>query len=122
MPNKKSSSKEKKREYRIYQEIIVDCYDEIEQMLGWQCYLKDTLEFPFVAKCIKKRNTSPPDIGETVTVIDIDTSEDYGNNIFVNVKWQGHKIAVPLAQLEPAKSYAKTRQAIEDWRYWSQQF
>lgn len=86
MPNKKSSSKEKKREYRIYQEIIVDCYDEIEQMLGWQCYLKDTLEFPFVAKCIKKRNTSPLDIGETVTVIDIDTSEDYEKNIFVNVK------------------------------------
>jgi hypothetical protein len=32
------------RDKRIAIEIVVDCYDEAEQMMGWYYYLEQTLE------------------------------------------------------------------------------
>lgn len=42
------------REHRIAIQIIVDCYKEEEQAMGWYCYLDDHLNFPFQATCISK--------------------------------------------------------------------
>ena len=39
---------DKTREHRIKMEIIVDCYDEAEQAMGWYYYLDDKLNFPFL--------------------------------------------------------------------------
>jgi hypothetical protein len=38
------------REERIIMEVIVDCYDEQEQAMGWYYYLNDRIDFPFKAK------------------------------------------------------------------------
>jgi len=69
MTNRKYVLVDKVRDKRIYDEIVVDCYDEIEQMLGWQCYLDETLKFPFLAKCIKEQGVSPLMVGEVVKMI-----------------------------------------------------
>jgi hypothetical protein len=47
------------REKRIDYEIVVDAYDELERALGWYYYLDEKLSYPFSAKCILERATSP---------------------------------------------------------------
>ena len=37
----------KVREKRIMNDIVVDCYNEQEQAMGWYYYLEDNLNFPF---------------------------------------------------------------------------
>ena len=36
---KKFEEKDEEREHRIDFEVIVDCYDEYEQAMGWETYL-----------------------------------------------------------------------------------
>lgn len=38
---------DKAREQRIAVEIIADCHDEAEQMMGWYNYLEEQLRFPY---------------------------------------------------------------------------
>jgi len=106
------------RETRIIDEIIVDCYNEEEQAMGWYYYLEDILNFPFTAKCILKRQTSPLKIGEVVEVIEMASEDECEHEVFVKVRWQKRVLAVPLIQLEGIKVNSKTREAIEDWHYW----
>ena len=47
--------KNKAREERIHNEIIVDAYGPEEQAMGWYYCLEEKLGFPFKAKCIAKR-------------------------------------------------------------------
>jgi hypothetical protein len=47
-------------------EIVVDAYGSEEQALGWYYYLDDTLQFPFTARCIARRATSPLQVGDDV--------------------------------------------------------
>ena len=46
-----TTAQDAERDERIMMEIVVDCYDEDEQMIGWYYYLEDTLLFPFTAVC-----------------------------------------------------------------------
>jgi hypothetical protein len=45
-------------------------------------------------------------------------SENSARDMFVRVRWQGRKIAVPLAQLVAIGSDESTEEAIGDWHYW----
>ena len=49
-------------------EIVVGANYEAERAVGWCYYLEDKLIFPFKAKCIVTRKTSPLVIGEEVEV------------------------------------------------------
>ena len=106
------------REDRIDNEAIVDAYDESEKALGWYYYLEGKLQFPFRAKCINKRETSPLTKNEKVQVERMAPEEECEKEMFVNVTWQGRNLAVPLAQLEGIKVDDETQEAIEDWHYW----
>lgn len=106
------------REDRITDEIIVDCYNEEEQAMGWYYYLEDNLDFPFTAKCIFKRQTSPLKIGEVVEVIEMATEDECEHEMFVKICWQKRVLSVPLKQLEGIKVNKETREAIGDWHYW----
>ncbi|MEW6558093.1 MAG: calcium-binding protein [Elusimicrobiota bacterium] len=106
------------RENRITNEIIVDCYDEEEQAMGWYYYLEDKLSFPFTAKCIMKRPTSPLRSGDIVEVIGMASEDECQHEMFVNIRWQKSIISVPLSQLVGIKLRDKTYEAIEDWHYW----
>ncbi len=114
-------SKDEEREERIQMEIIVDAYGPEEQALGWYTYLSDTLQFPFSARCVARRATSPLQPGEEVEVIGMAPDEECQHEMFVLIRWRPDPLAVPLMQLEGMDVDEETGQAIEDWHYWVKQ-
>jgi hypothetical protein len=110
--------KDEAREYRIDMEIVVDAYDEEERALGWYYYLEDELRFPFRARCIVERRTSPLKAGEEVQVVGMAPEDDCMHEMFVEVQWSGRTLGVPLSQLEAIEADSETREAIKDWHYW----
>src|SRR5271165_1717673 len=118
MPHK---DKEEDREHRITMEIVVDAYGPEEQALGWYYYLEEHLQVPFQARCIGKRSISPLDVGEPVEVIGMPPEAECEHEMFVQIRWQGRTLAVPLEQLEGINVDLGTRQAIDDWHYWVEQ-
>ena len=81
-------------------------------------YLADNLAFPFKGRCINQRRTSPLKVGEEVNVLKMAHEDDCMHEMFIEVRWSGRKLAMPLSQIEPVKTDDKTREAIEDWHYW----
>ena len=78
------------REERIEIEIVVDCYNESERYSAWICYLEDKLEFPFRARCVAARKSSPLKSGEKVEIMSLlDGDCDEPSEIFVQARWQG---------------------------------
>ena len=63
------SKRDPVREERIHEEIIVDAYGPEEQAMGWYYYLEDKIRFPFKAKCVISKVTSPLRKGESVDVL-----------------------------------------------------
>src|SRR3712207_9133401 len=60
------AERDEEREERIRMEIVVDAYGPEEQAMGWYYYLEDQLQFPFRARCIAERASSPLQIGDEV--------------------------------------------------------
>jgi hypothetical protein len=117
--SKAKPKRDEEREERITMEIIVDCYDEREQEMGWCYYLEDQLQFPFKATCIAKRAISPLRVKDEVEVIGMTGDEECAHEVFVTIRWEKDGLAVPLSQLKPiATTDQQTKQAVEDWHYW----
>jgi hypothetical protein len=106
------------REERIDMEVVVDAYDEEERAMGWYYYLDDKLAFPFQARCIAERRSSPLQQGEVVEVTGMAPADDCAHEMFIAVQWQGRQLAVPLSQLEGIAVDEATQEAIGDWHYW----
>ncbi len=113
--------KDTEREHRIVMEIVVDAYDETERALGWYYYLKDNLCFPFSARCICKRTTSPLQVKDEVEVVRMASEDECEHEMFVVIRWEKEGLAVPLSQLKPFAVDPETKQAVEDWHYWVKQ-
>ncbi|HTK10401.1 MAG TPA: calcium-binding protein [Ktedonobacteraceae bacterium] len=111
-------AKDEEREERIANEIIVDAYGSEERMTGWYTYLSDTLSFPFTARCVRLRPTSPLEQGASVRVLGMASIDLCEQEILVLILWKRRQLAVPLFQLEGVKGDEETEQAIEDWHYW----
>jgi len=109
---------DEERERRIEMEIIVDAYGPEEQALGWYYWLEEHLHFPFRARCIAERRTSPLRKGEEVEVIGMLGEEECQHEMFVLISWQDRTLGAPLAQLEGVDVDDQTREAIDDWHYW----
>ncbi len=110
--------KNDEREERIDMEIIVDAYDSEERAMGWYNYLNDNIQFPFKARCIAERSTSPLEPGDEVEVVEMASGDECEREMFVYIGWKSRKLAVPLSQLEGVQVDEETQQAIEDWHYW----
>jgi Calcium binding len=110
--------KDAAREQRILNEVVPDAHDDEERAMGWYSYLDDQLRFPFQARCMTQRGVSPLTKGEEVTVLGMSPESESLREMFVEIRWQGRSLAVPLAQLKDTHADAQTREAIEDWHYW----
>jgi hypothetical protein len=124
MPKPRSASaitrrKDRRREERIDNEIVVDAYNSDERAMGWYCYLENQLRFPFEALCLKQRVTSPLKIGEPITVTGLAPEDDCGAEIIVLTRWHERPLGVPLSQLAPKDVSPGTAEAIADWHYWT---
>ena len=106
------------RENRIAMEIIVDSYDSMERMVGWVCSIEDVLDNNVRCRCRKARSMSPLEVGEEVDVLEIASEDDCKGEMFVFVRWNNRKLAVPLEQLEPISGDPKAIEIIDDWLYW----
>jgi len=107
------------REERISMEIVVDAYGAEEQAMGWYYCLEDKLEFPFTAVCTLKRAISPLQIGDEVEVIGMAPEEECEREMFIMIRWDKGRLAVPLSQLKPVSATPEqTRVAVGDWHYW----
>ena len=110
--------KDEAREERIHMEITVDANGPEEQAMGWYYSLDDTIHFPFSARCVALRPTSPLELGEKVEVVGMAPAEECEHEMFVLIQRKKRQLAVPLIQLEGIQVDEKTQQAIEDWHYW----
>jgi hypothetical protein len=117
----KKSAKDPVREDRIHEEAIVDAYGSEEKAMSWYYYLEGKLTFPFKGRCIGTKTTSPLRKGETVEVLRLAKAEVCENDMLVQIKWQGRKLAVPLAQLAAVNPDESIAEAIGDWHYWVSQ-
>ena len=117
----KKPTKDPIREDRIENEAIVDAYGSEEKAMSWNYYLESKLTFPFNARCIGSNATSPLRKGETVEVSRLAKEEACENDMLVQIKWQGRKMAVPLSQLAAIDPDDSTEEAIGDWHYWVSQ-
>ena len=106
------------REERIHNEVIVDAYGPEEQALGWYYFLEDKLRFPFPARCISAKVVSPLRKGETVEVLRMAPEDACAGDMLVLIRWQGRNVAVPLSQLAAIDADESTIEAIGDWHYW----
>jgi hypothetical protein len=107
------------RERRITKEAVVDAYDEQERAIGWYYYLERRLDFPFLARCATRRSTSPLKMGEEVEVMGMAPVEECEHDMFVEMDWDDEGLAIPLSQLEVVDAADETREAVEDWLYWT---
>lgn len=103
---------------RIHEEAIVDAYGPEEKAMSWYYYLEGKLTFPFQARCIGSKATFPLMKGENVEVLRLAKDEVCANDLLLQIKWQGRKMAVPLSQLAAVNPDESTAEAIGDWRYW----
>jgi hypothetical protein len=109
------------RERRLRLELAADAYGPEEQAAGWYAYLEDPLRFPFPARCVAARATSPLRVGDEVEVVGLAPQEACAHEMVVLTPRGRRPLAVPLAQLRAAPGGAvdaPTRQAVEDWHYW----
>jgi hypothetical protein len=44
--------------------------------------------------------------------------EESEHEMFVLIRWERGRLAVPLSQLDGVGVDGQTRQAIDDWHYW----
>jgi hypothetical protein len=106
------------REERIHNEVIVDAYGPEEQALGWYYYLENKISFPLSARCIAAKMVSPLRKGETVEVLRLAPEDACAGDMLVLIRWHGRSVAVPLSQLVAIDADESTIEAIGDWHYW----
>jgi hypothetical protein len=110
--------KDPARERRIDNEAIVDTYGKEERAMGWYCYLEGKLRFPFRARCVDEKRTSPLQVGEEVEAVAMPGEDEFSSAAPIIVRWCGRELGVPLAQLEAVDAEPETEEAVGDWHYW----
>jgi hypothetical protein len=61
----------------------------------------------------------PLKAGDEVEVIGMPPEEECEHEVFVVMRWDREGLAVPLSQLEVIDADDETREAVEDWLYWT---
>ncbi|MDM8566965.1 calcium-binding protein [Candidatus Halobeggiatoa sp. HSG11] len=109
---------------RIDYEIIVDCYDEHEQGMGWITYLEENMEFPFKARIIEKSRVSALKVDDIIKVIgiDIDVEPEHFHHAEVEVEKDDRQYFVPLSNIKGIDADEETEQAINDWHFWKKEY
>ena len=81
--------KDNDREDRIDMEVVVDAYGSDERAMGWDYYVSDNCNFPFKAKCINERRSSPLQLKDEVEVLDTSPAEQCEKEMFVGKSEKG---------------------------------
>src|SRR5207249_3321 len=112
------SNPNRTRENRIIDDVLVDACCPEEWPVAWYRYLQEKLSFPFKARCVAARTTSPLREGEAVEVLGLASEDDCLSEVFVLIRFAGRDLGVPLSQLVRVEAADEVREAVEDWRFW----
>lgn len=107
-------------EEKIWNEILIDCKDDIEQNMSWFYYVQDELEFPFIAYVALKELTGR-EVLKRVNVVRMssdDSNFEKNFNLTVEVEFDDCILEFPLSKLERIKASESTVNVIEIWNYW----
>lgn len=107
------------REHRILYEVIVDCYDEEEELMGWYYYMADNPKFP-IAATVRLPLHGGKSENKTVQIVDVDPKSEMGSPIRLGVTEEGserihHISPEAIAHLDTSPENAEI---INDWLYW----
>lgn len=97
------------------QEVIVDCYDQNEELSAMEVYLTDAIQYPFEATW---KDPDEPGHTQIVTVLGFGSSDER-RGIMLKVQFGGKKRNVLTEQLwtkEGANAII-----LNDYRYWVDQ-
>lgn len=107
------------RENRIIYDVIVDCYDEDEQLMGWYYYMAEGLIFPIQAVANLALRGGKTEQKE-VQIVSVDPKSEEGNAVRLGIT-EGDSERVQYISPERFVSI-QTNEAnldiINDWLYW----
>lgn len=101
----------------IVYEIIVDCYSEDEENLGWAIFMEDNIEYPFEAdykiKCSNGKN-----LWKKVSAVNNLTNESNfnGEDFYVEIELDKMLIPVNVLDLKNIEADEESRKTIFIWK------
>lgn len=109
-------------EEKIWNEIVVDCNDEYDQKMSWCYYLRDELEFPFIAYMpLKTIEDLGGKLSKRINVIGISTDDsnlDEHKDIMIEAEFDEYIMEFALSKIINIRASNSVKDAIGLWRYW----
>lgn len=96
------------------EEVIVDCYGQVEELAAMEVYFTDAVHYPFAATW---RDPDEPGHAEPVTVLGLATADER-RGILLNVERGGKQRRVLAEQLWAADESSANAIVLKDYRYW----
>ena len=97
-----------------FEEILVDCYGQYEELSAMGVYFEDAATYPFAATW---RDPDEPGHTEAVTVLGVNTVDDR-RGILLNVKRGDKKRRVAAEQLWASDTESVNAVVLNDYRHW----
>jgi hypothetical protein len=107
------------REKRILEEVIVDCNDEKEEMMGWYFYMYDALTFPMKGLA-NIPTTGGKTVQKKVKIVKIDVESEKGKPMRIGVMENGGRqiTYISLEYIIRIEESDDNIDIINDWLYW----
>ena len=108
----------------IRNEILVDYKDIYERNMSWFYYIRDEIEFPFIAY-IEFKDLERRKLFRKINVLDLlDYDPGFEHNLELKVEFQmsDYIMECPISKLEKIKAPESTIKVIELWKYWISQY
>ena len=97
-----------------FEQILVDCYGQYEELSAMGVYFEDAATYPFAATW---RDPDEPGHTEIVTVLGVNTVDDR-RGVLLNVKRGGRTRRIPAEQLWASDAETANTVVLNDYRYW----
>ena len=107
------------REHRILEEVIVDAYDDEEQLMGWYYYLAENLVFPIPATARLPLRGGKSET-KSVQIVEVDPKSEAGGRIRLGVVEPGNERIqyVSPEAIVSLDTSPENREIVNDWLYW----
>ena len=107
------------REHRILYEVIVDCYNDDEELMGWYYYMAEGLNFPIdvtVRFSLKHGKTEM----KSAQIVNIDPKSEQVNPMRLGIMEPGSKRIQHISpeDLASADTTPENLEILNDWLYW----
>jgi hypothetical protein len=101
-----------------FEEILVDCYGQHEELAAMNVYLEDALICPFAAFW---KDPDEPGHGEAVTVLAVDDMDDRRGILLRVKRSKGKERKIVAEQVWAKDAESKNAVVLNDYRYWVDQ-